>query len=336
MMQPPGYGAYDDKYQLEVAEGEDAPAGSGAVGYLEPQKAEDVIRFGLTPIKHEAGDSTIALEVDDGTGQVRDDGQDSLGQESTEDGQGAQGGGDATDGPGTRPGESPGDDGGIDIPTGGRQPGRGGTGNEAVDSPTEREGDEDTDGGSDALAGADGIRLDYRDSTLIDLADRPATQRFNDNLAAIRLVKMLDADSRLATAEEQEVLAKYSGWGGLTDAVCYSPSGAWAQRQELLKNELTEEEYETIRSTILNAYHTPPAVAAGIWNAIQQLGFAGGRILDPASGTVNFIELMPPVMKLCSIIVWDTRNLDNGESGPLLKTVKGLLAGPGFGNGLRW
>jgi N12 class adenine-specific DNA methylase/GGDEF domain-containing protein len=293
MMQPPGYSAYDDNYQIEVAEGEDAPAGTGAVGYLEPQKAEDVIRFGLVPIKHETSDSTITLEVDDGTGQVRDDGQDSLGQESTEDGQGAQGEGDATDGTGTRPGENPGDDSGIDIPTGGRQPGRGGTGHEAVDSPTEREGDEDTDGGSDALAGTDGIRLDYRDSTLIDQADRPATERFNDNLAAIRLVKTLDAESRLATAEEQEVLAKYSGWGGLTNAVSYSPSGAWAQRQELLKNELTEEEYETVRSTILNAYHTPPAVAAGIWNAIQQLGFAGGRVLDPASGTAMFGRTMP-------------------------------------------
>lgn len=120
--------------------------------------------------------------------------------------------------------------------------------------------------------------------------------KYRDNVAAIRLLKELESENRLATPEEQKILARYVGWGGLAPVFnIYDRSGdsEWNNERVELKELLSKEEYESARRSTLNAHYTAPGVVKGIWDIVQRLGFKGGRILEPSMGVGNFFGLMP-------------------------------------------
>lgn len=121
-------------------------------------------------------------------------------------------------------------------------------------------------------------------------------ERIADNLQAIRLLKTIEQEERFATREEQEILAKYVGWGGLADLVDENKSNYKEERQEL-KELLTPSEYASVRESVLTAYYTDPKIIQVIYEAIEKTGFKGGNILDPAMGTGNFFAAMPQEMK---------------------------------------
>lgn len=121
-------------------------------------------------------------------------------------------------------------------------------------------------------------------------------ERIADNLQAIRLLKTIEQEERLATPEEQEILAKYVGWGGLADLVDENKSNYQEERQDL-KELLTPAEYASVRESVLTAYYTDPKIIQVIYEAIEKTGFKGGNILDPAMGTGNFFAAMPQEMK---------------------------------------
>ena len=104
---------------------------------------------------------------------------------------------------------------------------------------------------------------------------------FRRNLAAILTLKELERQGRTATSEEQRLLASYSGFGGLSEA--FDPANkAWSAEYDALQTHLTNEEYRAARSSILDAYYTPPDVAKAIYEGLQHLGFTKGNILDEA------------------------------------------------------
>lgn len=126
-------------------------------------------------------------------------------------------------------------------------------------------------------------------------------ERIADNLQAIRLLKTIEQEERFATPEEQEILAKYVGWGGLADLVDENKSNYKEERQEL-KDLLTPAEYASVRESVLTAYYTDPKIIQVIYEAIEKTGFKGGNILDPAMGTGNFFAAMPQEMKANSTL----------------------------------
>ena len=123
------------------------------------------------------------------------------------------------------------------------------------------------------------------------LGAAPPSQRYANNVAAIRLLKQLEAERRAATPEEQETLAKYVGWGGLAD--CFDPEHS---RYEELKGLLSEEEYAAARESTLTAFYTPPVVIRSIYAALGQMGFRQGNVLEPACGIGHFLGMLPESM----------------------------------------
>ena len=123
------------------------------------------------------------------------------------------------------------------------------------------------------------------------LGAAPPSQRYANNVAAIRLLKQVEAENRLATAEEQEVLSSYVGWGGLAD--CFDPKHS---RYEELKGLLPETEYAAARESTLTAFYTPPVVIRSIYAALGQMGFRQGNVLEPACGVGHFLGMLPESM----------------------------------------
>jgi N12 class adenine-specific DNA methylase len=118
-------------------------------------------------------------------------------------------------------------------------------------------------------------------------------QKCRDNFAAIELVRKLDAEDRAATDEEKRILVKYVGWGGIPQVFAWNESSEWDTERDRLRNLLTGQEYESARASTLNAHYTSPAVIGGIYEAVQRLGFTGGRVLEPALGIGHFFGMMP-------------------------------------------
>lgn len=119
-----------------------------------------------------------------------------------------------------------------------------------------------------------------------------AKARFANNVAAIKLLKTLEKENRSATPEEQEVLAKYVGWGGIANAFD-SRKPDWSKEYNELKGLLTDEEYRAARASTMNAHYTSPTVINAIYSALDNMGFDGGKILEPAMGIGNFFGAMP-------------------------------------------
>ena len=119
--------------------------------------------------------------------------------------------------------------------------------------------------------------------------------KFRMNINAIRALKAIESEQRLATADEQEVISRYVGWGGCADAFDEAKEN-WSSEYTELKDLLTEEEYEAARASVLNAHYTSPIVIKAIYKAIENMGFRTGNILEPSCGIGNFFGLLPECM----------------------------------------
>ena len=128
------------------------------------------------------------------------------------------------------------------------------------------------------------------------LGEGGAKQKYSRNIGAIKTLFRLEEEHRGASAEEQEVLAQYVGWGGLADAFDPNKSG-WAKEYAELKGLLSEDEYAAARSSVLNAHYTSPIVIRAIYDAVEQMGFKSGNILEPSMGVGNFYGMLPTTMQ---------------------------------------
>lgn len=127
------------------------------------------------------------------------------------------------------------------------------------------------------------------------LGEGGAKQKYARNIEAIRTLFKLEQEHRGATAEEQQVLSQYVGWGGLADA--FDPGkDSWAKEYAELKGLLSEDEYAAARSSTLNAHYTSPTVIRGIYDAVERMGFRSGNILEPSMGVGNFFGMLPDSM----------------------------------------
>ena len=127
------------------------------------------------------------------------------------------------------------------------------------------------------------------------LGEGGAKQKYARNIEAIRTLFKLEQEHRGATAEEQQVLSQYVGWGGLADA--FDPGkDSWAKEYTELKGLLSEDEYAAARSSTLNAHYTSPTVIRGIYGAVERMGFRSGNILEPSMGVGNFFGMLPSSM----------------------------------------
>ena len=129
-----------------------------------------------------------------------------------------------------------------------------------------------------------------------DLGVGGPKQKFARNIEAIRTLFKLEEEHRGATAEEQQVLSQYVGWGGLADA--FDPGkDSWAKEYAALKGLLSEDEYAAARSSTLNAHYTSPTVIRSIYDAVERMGFHSGNILEPSMGVGNFFGMLPDTMQ---------------------------------------
>ncbi len=157
------------------------------------------------------------------------------------------------------------------------------------DSPGHREGDHPG--------------VDYRITPADRLGQGSLREKFRDNVAAIRLLRQLTAEQRMATPEEQAVLVRYVGWGGMPQAFTpqkelgYLGNREWEEPRRKLQELLTEAEYKAARSSTINAHYTSEVVIRGIYDGLNHLGFDGGRVLEPACGIGHFFGLMPAEVK---------------------------------------
>ena len=127
------------------------------------------------------------------------------------------------------------------------------------------------------------------------LGEGGAKQKYARNIEAIRTLFKLEQEHRGATAEEQEVLSQYVGWGGLADAFDPDKSN-WSKEYTELKGLLSEDEYAAARGSVLNAHYTSPTVIRGIYDAVERMGFRSGNILEPSMGVGNFFGMLPDSM----------------------------------------
>ena len=127
-----------------------------------------------------------------------------------------------------------------------------------------------------------------------------AKEKFKRNMAAINLLHELEFENRLATPEEQEILAQYTGWGGLSDAFDESKDN-WASEFQELYTTLSPEEYNDARASTLTAFYTPPVVIRAMYDALEKMGLKRGNLLEPSCGTGNFMGMLPESMEDCKI-----------------------------------
>ena len=142
------------------------------------------------------------------------------------------------------------------------------------------------------------IRRNAENFHIVDtnLGEGGAKAKFQANLHAIKLLKELESSDRQAIPEQQEVLAKYVGWGGLSDAFD-SDKPAWSKEYQDLKEVLTPAEYDAARASTLNAHYTSPTVIKAIYKAVGNMGFETGKILEPSCGVGNFFGMLPEEMQ---------------------------------------
>ena len=132
--------------------------------------------------------------------------------------------------------------------------------------------------------------------------------RFAANRAAIKTLRTIIAEDRLATPDEQAILSKYTGWGGLSEAFDERKT-EWAKEYKQLRDLLSDDEYKAARSTILDAYYTEPSIIQAMYNGLEKIGFKGGRLLEPSAGVGRFIGAVPASMRE-SVKSWTAVELD--------------------------
>ncbi|MFD3049900.1 N-6 DNA methylase, partial [Streptococcus agalactiae] len=128
---------------------------------------------------------------------------------------------------------------------------------------------------------------------ITDFYPKTTRDKVETNVAAVRLVKSLESEHRQATPSEQELLAKYVGWGGLANELFDEYNPKFSKEREELKTLVTEKEYSDMKQSSLTAYYTDPLLIREMWNKLERVGFTGGRVLDPSMGTGNFFAAMP-------------------------------------------
>ena len=152
-------------------------------------------------------------------------------------------------------------------------------------------------------------------------------ERFRRNIMAIQLLKKCQEENRFATPEEQIVLSKYVGWGGLSEAFDENNS-AWATEYLELSSVLTPEEYDSARESTLTAFYTPPEVITAIYKAMEQMGFKEGNLLEPSCGIGNFIGMLPDAMQDSKIYGVELDTISAGIAQQLYQ--KTTIAAQGF------
>lgn len=133
-----------------------------------------------------------------------------------------------------------------------------------------------------------------------NLGEGSPREKFNNNVEAIRVLKKCEEKNRFATPQEQEILSKYVGWGGLPQAFDEKDS-SWSNEYSILKNLLDEKEYSQARESTLTAFYTPPVVIRSMYKALENMGLKTGNILEPSCGVGNFIGMLPDSLEDCKL-----------------------------------
>lgn len=147
-----------------------------------------------------------------------------------------------------------------------------------------------------------------------DLGVGTPREKFDRNIAAIKVLKKCEKENRYATPEEQEIMSKYVGWGGLQQAFKEDDS-SWANENKILKELLNEEEYKNARSSVLTAFYTPPIVIKSMYEILQNMGLKEANILEPSCGVGNFFGMLPTELEKCKMY------------GVELDSISGRIAG---------
>ena len=133
-----------------------------------------------------------------------------------------------------------------------------------------------------------------------NLGEGSQREKFNNNVEAIRVLKKCEEENRFATPQEQEILSKYVGWGGLPQAFD-EKDYSWSNEYSILKNLLDEKEYSQARESTLTAFYTPPVVIRSMYKALENMGLKTGNILEPSCGVGNFIGMLPDSLEDCKL-----------------------------------
>ena len=133
-----------------------------------------------------------------------------------------------------------------------------------------------------------------------NLGEGSPREKFNNNVEAIRVLKKCEEENRFATPQEQEILSKYVGWGGIPQ-VFDEKDSSWSNEYSILKNLLDEKEYSQARESTLTAFYTPPVVIRSMYKALENMGLKTGNILEPSCGVGNFIGMLPDSLENCKL-----------------------------------
>ena len=152
-------------------------------------------------------------------------------------------------------------------------------------------------------------------------------ERFHRNYAAIKVLKDCQSEKRFATPDEQKILSRYVGWGGIPEAFD-ERAGAWHTEYAMLKNILTPEEYASARESTLTAFYTPPEVSTAIYKVLEQMGFQEGNLLEPSCGIGNFIGMLPKSMENAKVYGVELDTISAGIAQQLYQ--KSSIAAQGF------
>ena len=173
-----------------------------------------------------------------------------------------------------------------------------GSGEGEVSVPSDRGGRTDPGPKPGQLTTGNRPQNDYRITDADAIGSGGERTKYRANVAAIRLLKQLELEGRLATPEEQQTLVKYVGWGGIAPNQLFNErtqgGKRWADQYQEIKSLLTPDEYNRARASTTNAHYTSAPVVSAIWDALQRMGFAEGKMLEPGAGIGGFLGLMPP------------------------------------------
>lgn len=171
----------------------------------------------------------------------------------------------------------------------------------------------------------EGEKRDYRITDDALGAGGPK-ERFQNNIAAIRLLIQLEQEGRLATSDEQEILAKYVGWGGLSEAFD-EDNAAWHDEYGELKGLLSEEEYASARESTLTAFYTPPVVIRAMYGAMKRLGLKNANVLEPSCGIGHFFGMLPDDMQSCKLYGVEIDSISGRIAKQLYQNSKIIVQG---------